>query len=106
MVLNKITYKGHLLTFGGQKKSFSFTSNDHSLDKMIVLERGAKASRLKLDNVMDVVFAKVTDNPDNSGRELNIYNEDTHEERTMMYDEARALLEDEDLNWVLNYDED
>ena len=102
----KITYKGQLLTFGGQKKSFQFTSYDHSLDKMVVLEMGAKASKCKLDNVMDVVFAKVTDNPDNSGRELNIFNEDTHEEKIMLYDEARALLLDEDSNWVLNYEED
>ena len=102
----KITYRGQLETFGGQKKSFSFTSHNHSLDKMLVMEMGAKVSKLKIDNVMDVVFAKVTDNPDNSGRELNIYNEDTHEEKVLPYNEARALLEDDDTGWVLNYDED
>ena len=41
-MIGKYTYKGHLITFGGQKKSFSFTSNEESMDKMIVMERGAK----------------------------------------------------------------
>ena len=105
-MIGKYTYKGHLITFGGQKKSFSFTSNEESMDKMIVMERGAKSSSMKLDNVMDVVFAKVTDNPDNSGRILDIYNEDTYEEKSLPYDEARALLLEEDGSWVLNYEED
>tara|TARA_Y100000590_G_scaffold410984_1_gene504534 strand:+ start:383 stop:703 length:321 start_codon:yes stop_codon:yes gene_type:complete len=106
MITGKYTYRGHLLTFGGSKKSFSFTSNEESMDKMVVMERGAKSSKCNLDNVMDVVFAKVTDNPDNSGRELHIYNEETGEEKTLIYDEARALLLEEDSNWVLNYEED
>ena len=105
-MIGKYTYKGHLITFGGQKKSFSFTSNEESMDKMVVMERGAKSSTMKLDNVMDVVFAKVTDNPDNSGRILDIFNEDTYEEKSLPYDEARALLMEEDGSWVLNYDED
>ena len=105
-MIGKYTYKGHLLTFGGSKKSFSFTSNEESMDKMVVMERGAKSSKCNLDNVMDVVFAKVTDNPDNSGRVLDIYNEETHEEKSLPYDEARALLLEEDGSWVLNYEED
>ena len=105
-MIGKYTYKGHLITFGGQKKSFSFTSNEESMDKMVVMERGAKSSTMKIDNVMDVVFAKVTDNPDNSGRILDIFNEDTYEEKSLPYDEARALLMEEDGSWVLNYDED
>ena len=105
-MIGKYTYKGHLITFGGQKKSFSFTSNEESIDKMVVMERGAKSSKMKMDNVMDVVFAKITDNPDNSGRILDIFNEDTYEEKSLPYDEARALLLEEDTNWVLNYEED
>jgi len=105
-MIGKYTYKGHLITFGGQKKSFSFTSNEESIDKMVVMERGAKSSKMKMDNVMDVVFAKITDNPDNSGRILDIFNEDTYEEKSLPYDEARALLMEEDGSWVLNYDED
>ena len=51
--MKKITYRGQLLTFGGQKKSFSFTSHNHSLDKMVVLEQGAKVSKMKLDQFLN-----------------------------------------------------
>ena len=97
----KLTYKGHLFTFNGSKKKFSFTSYNPSLDKMDVMEKGAKSSKCKLDNIMDCVFMKVTDNPDNSGRILTIWNEVTDEERTLPYNDARELLEGEDSEWLL-----
>ena len=63
MIDNKITYKGTIEMFSGNKKSFSFGSNNLSMDKMDVMERAATKCKVKVENVLDVVFMKVTDNP-------------------------------------------
>ena len=60
---SKFTYKGTIEMFSGNKKSFSFPSNNYSLDKMDIMEKAATSCKVKVENVMDCVFMKVTDNP-------------------------------------------
>tara|TARA_Y100001963_G_scaffold118870_1_gene165700 strand:+ start:529 stop:771 length:243 start_codon:yes stop_codon:yes gene_type:complete len=64
MIDNKITYKGTIEMFSGNKKSFSFGSNNLSMDKMDIMERAAKVCKVKVENVLDCIFMKVNDNPD------------------------------------------
>ena len=63
MIDNKYTYKGTIEMFSGNKKSFSFPSNNYQLDKMDIMEKAAIKCKVKVENVMDCIFMKVTDNP-------------------------------------------
>tara|TARA_B100000287_G_scaffold103462_1_gene95705 strand:+ start:259 stop:486 length:228 start_codon:yes stop_codon:yes gene_type:complete len=74
MIDNKITYKGTIEMFSGNKKSFSFGSNNLSMDKMDVMERAATKCKVKVENVLDVTFMKITDNPSMGDEEVS--NED------------------------------
>jgi len=74
MLKDKVTYQGTIEMFSGNKKRFSFPSNNLSLDKMDVMEMAATKCKVKVENVLDVVFMKVTDNPSMGDEEVS--NED------------------------------
>ena len=45
-------FKGKLELFDGKKRSFSFDSNNRSLDEWVVMEKALKAANIKEDKVL------------------------------------------------------